>query len=40
MKSELDAWVRKRNKDKKKIEWRFTRQDADQKLSKHYVTVT
>ena len=38
MKSEVDAWVCKRNKDKKTIEWSFTRQDADKKLSKHYVT--
>jgi hypothetical protein len=38
MKSEVDAWFCKRNKDKKTIEWSFTRQDADKKLSKHYVT--
>jgi hypothetical protein len=38
MESEVDAWVCKRNKDKKTIDWSFTRQDADRKLSKHYVT--
>ncbi len=37
MKKEVNAWARKRNKDKKMIEWKFTRQDADKKLSKHYV---
>jgi hypothetical protein len=34
---ELEAWTEKRNRDRKKIDWRFTRQDADTKLSKHYV---
>ncbi len=37
MKMKVDAWVRKRNKDKKKIKWTFTRQEADKKLRKHYV---
>lgn len=37
MKKEVDAWVRKRNRNKKVIEWKFTRQEADKKLSKHYV---
>lgn len=36
--NELAAWTDKRNKDKKKIEWKFTRQEADIKLSKKYVT--
>ena len=35
---ELKAWEEKRNQLKKKIEWKFTKQDADEKLSKHYVT--
>ena len=35
---ELEAWIKKRNQLKKKIEWKFTKQDADKKLSKHYVT--
>jgi hypothetical protein len=34
----LDAWVTSRNEQKKKIKWKFTKQDADKKLSKHYVT--
>jgi hypothetical protein len=37
MKKEVAAWVRSRNKQKKKIEWTFTKQDADEKLRKHYV---
>lgn len=35
---EVRAWATRRNKQKKKIEWRFTREKADEKLSKHYVT--
>ena len=35
---ELKAWEDKRNQLKKKIEWTFTKQDADEKLSKHHVT--
>lgn len=35
---ELEAWMEKRNKDRKKINWKFTRKNADTKLSKHYVT--
>jgi hypothetical protein len=35
--SELAAWERRRNKDRRGIEWKFTRQDADNKLSRHYV---
>lgn len=34
---ELGAWERQRNKNKSKIVWKFTRQDADVKLGKHYV---
>ena len=36
--SEIQAWMRRRNKNKSKIDWRFTREDADEKLSKYYVT--
>ena len=36
LRTELRAWERKRNKDKMKITWKFTRQDADKKLGKHY----
>lgn len=35
---ELKAWTMKRNQLKKKIEWKFTKQDADDKLSKHYIS--
>jgi hypothetical protein len=34
---ELRAWMERRNKEEKKIDWRFTKEDADRKLSKHYV---
>jgi hypothetical protein len=37
LKSELKAWETKRNAEGKGIEWKFTRQDADRKLSRHYV---
>jgi hypothetical protein len=33
----VKAWNRRRNRQKKPMDWSFTRQDADQKLSKHYV---
>lgn len=35
---EVRAWTNRRNKQKKRIEWRFTKQKADEKLSKYYVT--
>jgi len=34
----LQIWTRKRNEAKATIEWKFTRQHADKKLSKHYVS--
>ena len=36
-KRELDAWQRKRNAERRGIEWTFTRQEADRKLHHHYV---
>lgn len=36
LKQRIKAWTKERNKEKKKINWTFTRQDADRKLSKHY----
>jgi len=36
LKKRIAAWTKERNKEKKKIHWTFTRQDADRKLSKHY----
>lgn len=38
LRQEVMAWERKRNNQKKKIDWKFTRQKADEKLSKYYVT--
>lgn len=38
LKREVEAWTKGRNKERCKIDWRFTRNDADKKLSKHYVT--
>jgi len=35
---ELEVWEKRRNQQKKKIVWKFTKQDADKKLSKYYVT--
>lgn len=37
LKSEISQWSLQRNKEKKKIHWSFTKEDADRKLSKHYV---
>lgn len=34
---EVRAWAKRRNKGKKKIDWRFTKDKADKKLSKYYV---
>lgn len=34
---EVKAWTKRRNKQKKKINWTFTKQKADKKLGKHYV---
>lgn len=38
LRREVSAWTDRRNRRKKKIEWRFTRQKADEKLSRYYVT--
>ena len=37
LKEEVRAWTKRRNKEKKKINWRFTKEKADKKLSKYYV---
>lgn len=37
LRNEVDAWQQARNALDRTIEWKFTRQDADQKLSRHYV---
>ncbi len=36
--SEITAWEQRRNQAGSRIEWKFTRQDADRKLARHYVT--
>ena len=36
--TEVDAWQQRRNDDQRRIEWSFTRQDADRKLAQHYVS--
>lgn len=36
LKQQLKSWTRERNLLNKKIIWKFTKQDADKKLSKHY----
>ncbi len=36
--SDVKKWAKDRNKNNCKIEWKFTRQDANKKLSKHYVS--
>ena len=38
LQSEVCAWEQRRNQAHCRIAWKFTRQDADQKLSRHYVT--
>jgi hypothetical protein len=35
---EINCWEKDRNVKRKKINWSFTRKDADKKLSKHYVS--
>jgi len=34
---ETKAFMNNRNKNKSKINWNFTREDVDEKLSKHYI---
>ncbi len=38
LQSEVTAWKHRRNQAQARIEWKFTRQDADHKLSMHYVS--
>lgn len=35
--NETQAWMKRRNKNKNKIDWKFTKKDADKKLSKYYI---
>jgi hypothetical protein len=34
---EVVAWTKRRNDQEKKINWKFTKEKADKKLSKYYV---
>lgn len=36
LKQQIKSWTKERNKLRKKIIWKFTKQHADKKLSKHY----
>jgi hypothetical protein len=36
--AEVAAWQRRRNDERCGIQWNFTRQDADRKLGRHYVS--
>jgi hypothetical protein len=38
LESELESWCAQNNAEKRKIYWRFTREKADEKLSKYYVS--
>jgi hypothetical protein len=36
--NEVDAWQRRRNDEQRRIVWTFSRQDADLKMAKYYVS--
>lgn len=36
--AEVNAWQSRRNSEQRRIEWTFTRQDADTKMARHYVS--
>ena len=38
LQTEVDAWQLARNTEQRPIEWNFTRQDADRKLGRYYVS--
>ena len=38
LRSEVEAWQQARNALQRTIEWKFTRQDADTKLGRYYVS--
>jgi hypothetical protein len=37
LESEVLVWSKERNEQKRSIQWKFTKQNADKKLTKHYV---
>jgi hypothetical protein len=38
LQTEVQQWQQQRNAERRGIEWKFTRQDADRKLCRHYVS--
>ena len=38
LQTEVEQWQQRRNAEGQGIQWRFTRQDADRKLCRHYVS--
>jgi hypothetical protein len=38
LRHEVRVWQRRRNHERRTIEWTFARQDADRKLGRHYVS--
>jgi hypothetical protein len=36
--AEIAAWQERRNTERRMIEWKFTAQDAERTLGRHYVT--
>jgi hypothetical protein len=38
LESNAAIWFKERNKERRDMGWKFTRQEADKKLSKHYVS--
>jgi hypothetical protein len=34
----VSIWQERRNAERRTIDWKFTRQDADRKLARHYVS--
>jgi hypothetical protein len=38
LQSDVSIWQERRNAERRTIEWKFTRQDADRKLARHYVS--
>jgi hypothetical protein len=38
LQAQVSAWQKRRNEAGAGIQWKFTRQDADQKLARHYVS--
>jgi hypothetical protein len=37
LKKEVGAWTKRRNDERRTIDWRFTKEKADEKLSKYYI---